>query len=315
MNLSELEIEKFEGVDVGRIFNFSQMADSYEEYAVNIQGRKVSTSIPSFDAAIGMVRPSQVVTFVGGTNVGKTAIIMNSCFHNAEIMKDSLMVLFECEVDENEIYERALQMEFDLFTHEVEKAYVEKDIELLAKFKTIRQKYSNVISVIERVHVDKIIPYVKAIESFYQKRVGLLLIDYVGLLKNDYQDDYSKITYSMQKLKEIAIALQKPIINVSQTSRADIKGENKKLGLNSGKGSGEVENSSQILITLNRITELTADQLQTQDVIDKCSGDKPTHYLLEAEIQKKKQGDYAKTFLLFNKKNLKLEDLTKTEPF
>jgi len=311
VNISDLDIERFEGVNVGRIFNFAQMADSYEEYAVNIQGRKISTSIPSFDLALGMVRPSQVVTFVGGTNVGKTAIIMNACFHNAEIMKDSLMLLFECEVDENEIYERALQMEFDLFTHEVERAYVEKDIELLTKFKTIRQKYSNIISVIERIHVDKIIPYVKAIEAFYNKRVGLLLIDYVGLLKNEHQDDYSKITYSMQKLKEIAIALQKPIINVSQTSRADIKGENKKLGLNSGKGSGEVENSSQILITLNRITEITADQSLTQEIIDKCLGDKPTHYLLEAEIHKKKQGDYAKTFLLFNKKNLKLEDLTK----
>lgn len=313
MDLSKLNIEQFEGVNVGRIFNFAQMAESYENYAENIQGRKISTSIPSFDTSLGMVRPSQVVSFVGGTNVGKTAIIMNACFHNAGLMKDDIILLFECEVDENEIYERALQMEFDLWTYEVEQAYVKKDRVLLDKFNSIKSKYSNVISVIERVHVDKIIPYVKAIEDFYKKRVGLLLIDYVGLLKNEFQDDYAKITYSMQKLKEIAIGLQKPIINVSQTSRMDIKGENKKLGLYSGKGSGEVENSSQILITLNRVTEIKADQALSQDVIDKCMGDKPTHYLLEAEIHKKKQGDYAKTFLLFNKKNLKLEDLT--EPF
>lgn len=315
MDIKDLNVEKFEGVNLGRIFNFAQMSEGYGEYAKNMQGRKVSTSIPSFDRALGMIRPTQVVTFVGGTNVGKTAIIMNSCFSNAVLLKDSLITLFECEVDENEIYERALQMEFDLWTYEVEQAFVKNDKELLEKFKSVNSKYSNVISIIERIHVDKIIPYVKAIEEFYGKRVGLILIDYVGLLKNEFHDDYSKITYSMQKLKEIAIALQKPIINVSQTSRADIKGENKKLGLNSGKGSGEVENSSQILITLNRITEICADQLLSQDVIDKCMGEKPSHYLLEATIEKKKQGDYEKTYLLFNKKNLLLEDLKQAEPF
>jgi len=316
LNIEDLHIEKFEGINTGRIFNFAQMAESYENYAQNIQGRKVSVAIKSFDNALGMVRPSQVVTFIGGTNVGKTAIAMNACFHNAERLQDSLILLLECEVDENEIYERALQMEFDLHTYEVEQAYINQDKDLLDRFKSIRQKYSNVISVIERIHVDKIIPYVKAIEDFYSKRVGLLLIDYVGLLKNEFRDDYGKITYSMQKLKEIAIALQVPIINLSQTSRLDIKDHNggsKKIGLYAGKGSGEVENSSQVLITLNRVTELTADQTVTTEVMNKISGDKPTHYLLEAKIEKKKQGDYASTFLLFNKKNLKLEDLTIVE--
>jgi len=218
LNIEDLHIEKFEGINTGRIFNFAQMAESYENYAQNIQGRKVSVAIKSFDNALGMVRPSQVVTFIGGTNVGKTAIAMNACFHNAERLQDSLILLLECEVDENEIYERALQMEFDLHTYEVEQAYINQDKDLLDRFKSIRQKYSNVISVIERIHVDKIIPYVKAIEDFYSKRVGLLLIDYVGLLKNEFRDDYGKITYSMQKLKEIAIALQVPIINLSQTS-------------------------------------------------------------------------------------------------
>lgn len=318
MNIEELNLSKFEGVNTGRIFNFAQMAESYENYAENIQGRKVSLSIPSFDKSLGMVRPSQVVTFIGGTNIGKTAIAMNACFSNAVLLKDSIILLIECEVDENEIYERALQMEFDLWTYEVEQAYINKDRFMLDQFKAIRSKYQNVISIIERIHADKIITYVKAIEDFYQKRVGLLIIDYIGLVKNQFTNDYDKITYSMQKLKEIAISLQLPIINLSQTSRMDIKdhsGGNKKIGLYAGKGSGEVENSSQILITLNPVKELTADQSVTSDILEKIQGDKPSHYLIEAKIEKKKQGDYANTLLLFNKKNLKFEDLTKENPF
>lgn len=309
MNISELDIKKFKDVNIGRIFNFAQMAESYEEYAKNIQGRKVSLSIPTLDNALGMVRPSQVVSFIGGTNVGKTALVMNACFHNANILKDSLIILIECEVDENEIYERALQMEFDLNTNEVEQAFINQNTELLSQFKTLNKKYSNVVSVIERIHVDRIIPYVLAIQDFHKKKCGLLLIDYAGLLLTDYHDDYAMITYSMKKLKEIAIGLQVPVINLSQTSRADIKGDNKKLNLYSGKGSGEVENSSQIVIALNRIVELTADQAFDQSIIEKVLDNK-THYLIEASIEKKKQGDYAKSLLLFNKRNLKFEEIT-----
>jgi len=315
MDINEIDLSKYKDLKIGRIFNFAQMAESYEEYIQNIQGRKVSTSIKSFDDAIGLVRPSQVVTFVGGTNIGKTGIAMNICFSNSTLLQDSIIALFELEIDENEIYERALQMEFDMNTSEVERAFLSKDKELLNKFKSINSKYSNIVSIIKRVRIEEIGAYILAIQDIYKKRVGMAIVDYGGLVVNDFHDDYAKITYTLQKLKETALHLQLPIINFSQVPRADIKGENKKVGLNSGKGSGEVENSSQIVISLNAVTELPADQTITSEVYEKCSGEKPTHYLIEAKIEKKKQGDYEKTFLLFNKKNLRLTDLKSNELF
>jgi replicative DNA helicase len=306
MDIKDLDISKYQDIKLGRIFNFSQMEDSYIEYAKNIQGRKVSLAIPSLDRLLGMVRPSQVVTFVGSTNVGKTGMAMNVCFHNAEILKDSLIILIECEIDENEIYERALQMEFDLYTYQVEQAYQKNNTELINQFKSIKLKYRNIISIIHRVDTEEIVPYIKSIEDLYEKKCGLLIIDYVGLVKNKYHDEYDRVTYSMQKLKEIALHLQIPVINLSQTSRADVKDNKKGLSLYSGKSSGEIENSSQILITLDRITEI--DELPSE-VVDKCTGDKPTHYLIKATIQKKKQGDFGETYLLFNKKNLRLTDI------
>lgn len=311
MDINELNVEDFFNKNYGRIFNFAKMAESYEDYAKNIYGRKVSLAIPTFDDLLGKIRPSQVVTFIGGTNVGKTALLMNICFHNAVPLQDGLIILMECEVDENEIYERALQMEFDLHTHEIETAYAKQDKALLEKFKSIRSKYSNIISVIHRVRTEEIIPYIKAIEKLYEKPCRLLLIDYVGLVVNQFKDDYAKITETMQKIKEVALHLQLPIIDVSQTSRADTKDKKGGIGLQSGKGSGEVENSSQVVISLNMVEEIESDI--PQEVLDMClktvDNPKPSHYLLKAKIEKKKQGEYGDTYLLFNKRSLKLTDL------
>jgi replicative DNA helicase len=292
------------------------MEESYSEYAKHIHGRKASTGIASFDKHLGGVRPNQIVTYIGGTNVGKTAIIMNNIRSNVDRFSDGLIILIEGEVDENEIFERSIQMEYDLYTYEVENAYLKNDTKLITEFKKIAKRFANVVCIIKRIHVDQIPMYVKAIEKFYNKPCRLLGIDYVGLLQNDYRDEYAMITYSMKKLKEINQGLQIPIINLSQTSRFDIKGENKKIGLYAGKGSGEVENSSQVVIALNRVTELPADQRITQDIMDKCleqPNKKPSHYLVEAKIEKKKQGDYHTTYLLFNKKNLLMTDLDQVE--
>jgi len=301
-------VKKWKQVNFSRVYNFEGMFSSYEDYTGHLEGRKARLGIATLDDALGLIRPSQVVTFGGDTNVGKTALAMNTVFSNAVNFKDGLIILIECEIDQNEIFERAIQMEYDLYTYEVENAFKEKNTE---QFKSIISKYKNVISLIYRINADEIIPYIKAIEELYNKPCRLIGIDYVGLMKNRHLDEYQKITYSMQKLKEVALVTQAPIINFSQVPRSDTKNKKELLGLHSGKGSGEIENSSQIYITLDLITD---EGIATMlGVSDKLMGDKPTHRLIKATIHKKKQGDYGNTYLLFNKKNLRFTDLSQKE--
>ncbi len=325
MNAEELRLlaDKYRNVKYERVYDPAQMHYSYAEYIKNIQGRKVSLGIPTFDKALGMIRPSQVVTIIGATNVGKTTIAMNIALANATIGKDKLVIFFNLEIDQNEIYERLLQMEYDLFTYEVEKAFQREDKFLLEKFEQVGDKFKNFISVIGRVDVDDIVPYVKAIEESYHKEAGLVVIDHLGLLKNSkYTEEYARITDNVMKLKEIAIGLQIPILDLSQTSRVDVKNNEKGLSLYSGKGSGEVENSSQIVITVDKLDDkdkaLKADPNIPFAVIE--SVDRQEIYLLHAKIQKKKQGNYANTILIQNRKNLRITEIgqvaqLETEPF
>lgn len=322
MNAKELNIiaEQYRNVKYERVFDPAQMHYSYAEYIANIQGRKVSLGIPSFDKALGMIRPSQVVTIIGATNVGKTTVAMNIALANATIGRDKLVVFFNLEIDQNEIYERLLQMEYDLYTYEVEKAFQINDKHLLEKFEQVGHKYKNFISVIGRVSVEDIVPFTKAIEETYHKEAGMIVVDHLGLVKNEkYTDEYARTTDNAMKLKEIAINLQIPVLNLSQTSRADVKNNDKGLNLYSGKGSGEVENSSQIVITIDKLDKDKAlGQNVPYDLIEQV--EKQEVYLLHAKIQKKKQGNYADTVLIQNRKNLKITEMgqqsqTEFEPF
>jgi len=322
MNAAELNkiAEQYRNVKYERVFDPAQMHYSYAEYITNIQGRKVSLGIPSFDKALGMIRPSQVVTIIGATNVGKTTVAMNIALANATIGKDKLVVFFNLEIDQNEIYERLLQMEYDLFTYQVEKAFQEKDKYLLDKFELVGEKFKNFISVIGRVSVEDITPFTKAIEETYHKEAGLIVVDHLGLVKNEkYTDEYARTTDNAMKLKEIAINLQIPVLNLSQTSRADVKNNDKGLNLYSGKGSGEVENSSQIVITIDKLDKDKAlGQNVPYELIEQV--EKQEVYLLHAKIQKKKQGNYADTVLIQNRKNLKITEMgsqsqTELDPF
>lgn len=308
--------ERYRNINNDRVYDPAQMHGSYAEYIKNIQGRKVSLGIPSFDKALGMIRPSQVVTVIGATNVGKTTLAMNIALANANVGKDKLVPFFNLEIDQNEIYERLLQMEYDLFTYQVEDAFKNDDRAMLEKFERIHHKYSNFISVIGRVEISDIVPYVKAIEESYHKETGLIVIDHLGLVKNSrYTEEYARITDNVMKLKEIAISLQIPVLNLSQTSRIDVKNNPNGLSLYSGKGSGEVENSSQIVITVdkleNRDAALKADPNIPFDVLEQA--DKQEIYLLKAKIQKKKQGNYADTVLIQNRKNLRITEVGQTE--
>ncbi len=323
MNAKELNeiAEQYRNVKYERVFDPAQMHYSYAEYIQNIQGRKVSLGIPTFDKALGMIRPSQVVTIIGATNVGKTTVAMNIALANATIGRDKLVIFFNLEIDQNEIYERLLQMEYDLFTFEVEKAFQNNNKDLLEKFEQVGDKFKNFISVIGRVSVEDIVPFTKAVEATYHKEAGLIIVDHLGLVKNEkYTDEYARTTDNAMKLKEIAISLQIPVLNLSQTSRADVKNNDKGLNLYSGKGSGEVENSSQIVITIDKLdgrdNAMKADPNISSAVLD--SADRQEIYLLHAKIQKKKQGNYANVVLIQNRKNLRITEIgqqQEIEPF
>jgi replicative DNA helicase len=299
----------FEKQNFRKLFCVAEMESSYIDYINEIESKKISLGIPSLDEALGKIRPSQVVTFIAGTNVGKTALTMNIIHANAKLLKDKITLLFECEIDQNEIYERLIQMDCGLSTEEVEQMYISRDIPehvYRAKF-----RLNNIASVVKRINIDDIIPFCNMAKKISGREIAFIAVDYLGLITDSiYNDEYARVTAVMRKLKEIALTLEIPVINLAQPARKDLV-EEKGLNLYSGKSSGEIENSSQIVVTLERINESNFSKqkgLVLTDILIK-ELDQGKYFLLKASIVKKKQGRYAKTYLLFDTKTTLIKEL------
>jgi replicative DNA helicase len=296
-------LPKFREQNMAKIYTMADLENHYQsDYIPKMDSRKMSLASPTIDALIGFTRPSQVVTFISPTNVGKTALLTNIAKANSDKMQDYIIPLFECEESAAGMYERFVQLENDVYTSDVEKAYKEKTADL-KDFSETKFKLPNIITIIHRINIEDIVPYCLACKELSGKDIGFIGVDYLGLVKTaKLMSEYDRTTYVMTKLKEIAQSLDVPVINFAQPSRQDIK-EVKELNLYSAKSSGEVENSSQIVITLQRIDENNIDKqgqgLIITDWLRELIAEEKV-YLLKAKIEKKKQGKYGSVYLLFN---------------
>ena len=119
---------KFESV-----FSKQRMYEKYEEYAANITDKKIFMGFDTVDAGMGGVRPSEVMSIIAGTNIGKSAFAMN-IMYNVTQKSNGLVILFSLEMSETDIFERYLQMYLDCYTFEVENIFIKKDERLLASY-------------------------------------------------------------------------------------------------------------------------------------------------------------------------------------
>jgi len=298
---------KFESV-----YTKKRMFEVYSEYALNITDKKVYMGFDTIDISLGGIRPSEVMSIIAGTNIGKSAFAMN-IMYNITQRSNGLVILFSLEMSETDIFERYLQMQLDCFTFEVENIFIKKDPARLDQIKEVMQKHQNIYSVIKRINIEEITSYVLAIEELEQKECVFIILDHLGLIKNDkYKDDYSKTTDNMMRIKEIALHLKKPVMLLSQTSRADIK-SNEGLSLYSGKNSGEIENSSQTVFTLQKQKEIPTETMIDFETLKLIQDRK--YDLLKLKCEKKKRGEAKDIDIIFNKKNLRMFEYGKQPDF
>ena len=308
-------LAKHKGINLDRIFQYSDLdlKEKYKKYASNLKGHKLKLYLRSFDRAIGGIRPGQLCTVIMPVNTGKTTLGLNICYNqvkdkNSIRANGKLVVFLGMETSDYELYERMIQMEFGIDTEEIEKKYDESrgcDEEFIGRVDEISKNWDGIVNVVYRINMHEIIPYISALKEVFNKDIGALIVDYLGLIKHPTsKGDYQKITDVMQELKELALSHMIPVLNFSTTGREEAKDKKKPLSLFSGKGSGEIEGSSQIVITMERVKEL--EGRVTDDVVKAVQRQETD--ILEATIHKKKQGKYAKILVELNKKNLLMSE-------
>jgi len=311
LKATDEEITKFlksKGIGLNEFNSISSLTESFIEYSTNIDAKKINLGFFELDKAMRGLRTQELLTLVAPTGIGKSAIALNFLLNFVK-QQNELTVLFSLEMSEVGIAERLFQIEFDLFGYHVEKNFIEKDEKFIQQCYDLNTSLNNLVIINKRIDIHSVPDYVNAVEKMKGRKVRLVCIDYVGLMKNkDFiMNEYARVTDNMTKLYSYAKELDVAVINLSQVSRADVKGNDTGLSLFSAKGSGEVENSSDFYLTLEKVIETNKTELDEKKIIDiiKFNGNLD---LLKLTIHKNRRGKKMIIYVIFNRKNLRINE-------
>jgi replicative DNA helicase len=108
-----------------------------------------------------------------------------------------------------------------------------------------------------KISLHDISKYIGIIETEYCVKVGLIGIDYLGLLDGPGQNEYEIISRLARGIKSTAKLINLPVIVLSQVSRKGGSGE-EEISLDMGRGSGAIEEGADFVLGLWQV-EKTVD--------------------------------------------------------
>jgi replicative DNA helicase len=92
------------------------------------------------------------------------------------------------------------------------------------------------------------------IEKHFNVKVGVIGVDYLGLMDGQGQGEYEIVSKLARDLKGLAKLLNIPVIVISQTSRKAGSGD-VEVSLDMGRGSGAIEESADFVLGLYQVEE------------------------------------------------------------
>lgn len=197
--------------------------------------------------AMTSVRP-----FIGGTMVvinastgaGKTSLAM--CIAHA--YQETPIAWFTLELSKEEMHERHIQID-----QQKTGAQAEALVRSGKKVDTSNFEHIYIYDQSSRGTVNYIREQVKNLPLVSGERAGVVVIDYIQLMPHPDggASEYERITYNAVEIKKLAIELDVVIIALSQIGRKD------EANIGASKGSGAIEESCGLLISMNSVDECT----------------------------------------------------------
>ena len=248
---------------------------------------------------------SDLIILAGRPAMGKTALSLNIAL--TSIKKSQLPILFfSLEMSKEQIIYRLLSMETNINQIRLKNGKLSQpDWAKLTKVIKILSKLPLFIDDTVDLSVNEIRSKIKTI-LFEQKKIGLVIIDYLQLMQisktnlNNRTQELSQIT---RLLKNIAREFNIPIIALSQLSRNVENRVDKKPVLSDLRESGSIEQDADLVLMLYRKQWLKNEDLTSLTRLDS------EH--MELILAKHRNGPTGTIKLIFDEKRMKFSNLTK----
>ena len=241
-----------QGVHVSNVFTPERMLESYREHIRGLKSNRFITGINEIDRRIRGVSGGEVLVIIARAGSFKTAWLQNM-LRNYIHHSSWGAVLFEIEMPISNITERYHEMVQGISGREIEGFYTQ-DQEGVGLYREDMERdfikdLAHLFVIPTKVGTPQIEKYVALIQKHHKIKVGLVGIDYLGLMDGEGRGEYEIVTNIARSVKEVAKLLDLPIILLSQTSRKGGTGDTE-IDLDMGRGSGAIEENADFVLGL-----------------------------------------------------------------
>lgn len=241
-------IDKKRTVDISNVYTSDKMLDEYKHYVEGMRNNRFITGIEEIDKRIRGIAGGETLFIIARAGAYKTALLQN-LMRNYVNASSWASVFFSLEMPVANIAERYLQSVSKSTGWEVEQYYRHHQTDCIdAIEKRFREHLNRFFVVPTKVSISDMEKYVRLIEDRHKVRVGLIGVDYMGLVEES-GSEYEQISKIARGSKDLAKFLNIPVIVLSQINRTGGSGETE-VTLDMGRGSGAIEEAADFLFGL-----------------------------------------------------------------
>lgn len=238
------------GVHISNVYTAEKSLKAYAEYVDSLQHCRFITGIRPIDRYIRGVGPGEVLSIIARAGTFKTALLQNLLL-NYISNSAWAAVFFSLEMPVPSITERYGQMIDGCTGQGIEDQYTREGSELFRKDfeERYRKTFERMYVVTSKVSLQDIPRYTDLIQKEFKIRVGVIGIDYLGLIDAPTEKEYEAISKLARGIKDLAKFLNVPVVDLVQTSRKAGTGETE-IEMDMGRGSGAIEEAADFALGL-----------------------------------------------------------------
>ena len=229
----------------------SAQFDRYTEMQENQKTIGIGTGITALDRILGGgFYPGTLNIAAGRAGLGKTTFLSHVA--NEACHKGITILFCSAEMDVDSITDREVAQHAGVPINRIRRGnYSQKLYEQIQEaIAGINDKpmwfYGDT-----PMTTDRILQHAIALKL--RNGLGMLLIDYLGILDDQYgRNSYERITYISRQLKQMSRILQIPVVVAAQLNRESAKRDDKRPELSDLRDSGAIEQDADTVLMLHR---------------------------------------------------------------
>ena len=241
-----VEYDRRSGVHISNVFTADRMIEEYRNYLANLKNNRFLTGIDEIDKRIRGVGGGEVMTIIARAGSFKTALLQNLLLNYT---KNSAWgaVFFSLEMPVANVTERFFSILSGSPAREVEDQFKDSCPEDWVQ--NFQRDMRKLFVVPTKIGLEDIPQYVALIEQQLRVKIGVVGIDYMGLMDAQGDGEYEQVSRIARGLKGIAKTINLPVIVLSQVSRKGGDGD-VEVSLDMGRGSGAIEEGADFVLGL-----------------------------------------------------------------